>query len=94
MRLAKKALLVSFALALGAGMPTSAATRLNGAIGFVNQSHMRGIVTAAALQNLLGEFLKPSVAAGATALNGITLDQDLAGKNPNPSAKGATPSPH
>ena len=31
------------------------------------------------------------MAAGATALNGITLDQDLAGTNPNPSAKGAYP---
>ena len=72
-------------------MPTSAAKRLNGAIGYENQSFMRGKVKAAALQNLSGEFLKPSVAAGSTALNGITLDQDLAGTNPNPSAKGAYP---
>ena len=62
-----------------------------GAIGYVNQSYIRGKVKAAALQKLSGEFLKPSVAAGATALNGITLDQDLAGTNPNPSAKGAYP---
>ena len=62
-----------------------------GAIGYVNQSYIRGNVKAAALQNLSGEFLKPSVAAGATALNGITLDKDLAGKNPNPTAKGAYP---
>ena len=63
----------------------------NGAIGYVNQSYIRGKVVAAALQNKSGEFLKPSVAAGARALNGITLDKDLAGKNPNPSAKGAYP---
>ena len=62
-----------------------------GAIGYVNQSYIRGNFKAAALQNLSGEFLKPSVAAGATALNGITLDKDLAGKNPNPTAKGAYP---
>jgi len=62
-----------------------------GAIGYVNQSYIRGNVKAAALQNLSGEFLKPSVAAGATALNGITLDKNLAGKNPNPTAKGAYP---
>ena len=43
------------------------------------------------MQNLSGEFLKPSVAARATALNGITLDKNLAGKNPNPTAKGAYP---
>nr|WP_226400363.1 phosphate ABC transporter substrate-binding protein PstS [Synechococcus sp. MU1643] len=62
-----------------------------GAIGYVNQSYIKGNVKAAALQNLSGQFLKPSVAAGATALNGITLDKDLAGKNPNPTAKGAYP---
>ena len=62
-----------------------------GAIGYVNQSYIRGNVKAAALQNKAGEFLKPSVAAGARALNGITLDKNLAGKNPNPTAKGAYP---
>ena len=62
-----------------------------GAIGYVNQSYIKGNVVAAALQNKSGEYLKPSVAAGARALNGITLDKDLAGKNPNPSAKGAYP---
>ncbi|MDC3164112.1 phosphate ABC transporter substrate-binding protein PstS [Prochlorococcus sp. AH-716-F13] len=62
-----------------------------GAIGYVNQSYIRGKVKAAALQNLSGEFLKPSVEAGAKALNGITLDENLAGKNPNPTAKGAYP---
>ena len=62
-----------------------------GAIGYVNQSYIRGKVKAAALQNLSGEFLKPSVEAGAKALNSITLDENLAGKNPNPTAKGAYP---
>lgn len=62
-----------------------------GAIGYVNQSFIKGNVVAAALQNKSGEYLKPSVAAGARALNGITLDKDLAGKNPNPTAKGAYP---
>ena len=62
-----------------------------GAIGYVNQSYIKGKVVAAALQNKSGEFLKPSVSSGAKALNGIQLDSDLAGKNPNPSAKGAYP---
>ena len=62
-----------------------------GAIGYVNQSYIKGNVKAAALQNLSGEFLQPSVEAGAKALNGITLDENLAGKNPNPTAKGAYP---
>ena len=62
-----------------------------GAIGYVNQSYIKGNVKAAALQNLSGKFLKPSAEAGAKALNGITLDENLAGINPNPTAKGAYP---
>ena len=62
-----------------------------GAIGYVNQSYIRGKVKAAALQNKSGEFLRPSVTSGAKALNGIKLDANLAGKNPNPTAKGAYP---
>ena len=62
-----------------------------GDIGYVKQSYIKGKVVAAALQDKSGEFLKPSVSSGAKALNGIKLDSDLAGKNPNPSAKGAYP---
>ena len=62
-----------------------------GTIGYVNQSYVKGVIKAAALQNLSGEFLKPSTEAGAKALNGITLDRNLAGKNPNPTARGAYP---
>ena len=62
-----------------------------GTIGYVNQSYIKGVIQAAALQNLSGEFLKPSTEAGAKALNGITLDRNLAGKNPNPTARGAYP---
>jgi len=62
-----------------------------GAIGYVNQSYVKGEVVAAALQNKNGEYVKPSVEAGALALNGITLDENLAGTDPNPEAKGAYP---
>ena len=62
-----------------------------GAIGYVNQSYIKGKVKAASLQNLSGEFLKPTVKTGAAALNGIRLDNNLAGKNPNPTARGAYP---
>ena len=62
-----------------------------GSIGYVNQSYIKGNVKAAALQNKSGQFLIPTVEAGAVALNGIELDENLAGKNPNPSAKGAYP---
>ena len=62
-----------------------------GAIGYVNQSYIKGNVRAAALQNLSGEFVTPNTESGAIALNGINLDENLAGKNPNPTAKGAYP---
>tara|TARA_B100001250_G_scaffold375066_1_gene362375 strand:+ start:1047 stop:2015 length:969 start_codon:yes stop_codon:yes gene_type:complete len=62
-----------------------------GAIGYVNQSYIKGSIKAAALQNLSGEFIEPSAEAGAIALNQIILDENLAGKSPNPQAKGAYP---
>jgi len=63
----------------------------SGTIGYVNQSYVKGVIKAAALQNLSGEYLKPSMDTGAVALNGITLDRNLAGTNPNPKARGAYP---
>jgi len=62
-----------------------------GAIGYVNQSYIKGNVRAAALQNRSGQFIVPSLESGAIALNGIRLDENLAGINPNPKAKGAYP---
>ncbi|ABX08616.1 phosphate ABC transporter substrate-binding protein PstS [Prochlorococcus marinus] len=62
-----------------------------GTIGYLNQSYIKGSIKAAALQNLSGQYLKPSIEAGAEALNGIALDSNLAGTNPNPSVKGAYP---
>ena len=62
-----------------------------GSIGYVNQSYIKGEVRAAELQNKNGDFVAPTVESGALALNGITLDENLAGTHPNPSAKGAYP---
>jgi len=62
-----------------------------GAIGYVNQSYIKGNVRAAALQNYSGEFVTPNINSGAIALNEINLDENLAGNNPNPSARGAYP---
>jgi phosphate transport system substrate-binding protein len=62
-----------------------------GAIGYVNQSYIKGEIRAAELQNKNGDFVAPTVESGALALNGITLDENLAGTNPNPAAEGAYP---
>ena len=63
----------------------------NGSIGYVNQSFVKGRIKAAAVQNKAGEFVLPTAASGAKALATIKLDKNLAGTNPNPSAKGAYP---
>ena len=62
-----------------------------GAIGYVNQSYIKGEIRAAELQNKNGDFVAPTVESGALALNGITLDENLAGTDPNPAAEGAYP---
>tara|TARA_B100000965_G_scaffold386579_1_gene388974 strand:+ start:1148 stop:2152 length:1005 start_codon:yes stop_codon:yes gene_type:complete len=62
-----------------------------GAIGYVNQSYIRGNIKAAWLQNFSGQYVKPTSESGSLALNGIDLDRNLAGTNSNPKAKGAYP---
>ena len=66
-------------------------TNTPGAIGYVNQSYIKDKIVAASIQNKNGEFVKPTIEAGALALNGIQLDENLAGTNPNPEAEGAYP---
>ncbi len=62
-----------------------------GSIGYLNQSYIKNEIKAVPLQNKWGDFVEPSVEAGAKALNGIVLDENLAGTNPNPEAEGAYP---
>ena len=66
-------------------------TNTPGAIGYVNQSYIGDVIKPAAIQNKWGDFVLPSVDAGAKALNSISLDENLAGTNPNPEAEGAYP---
>ena len=73
-----------------AGVAGSIRTTL-GSIGYVNQSYVKGEIRAAELQNKNGDFVAPTVESGALALNGITLDENLAGTDPNPAAEGAYP---
>jgi phosphate transport system substrate-binding protein len=63
-----------------------------GAIGYVNTGFVKANkLQAAAVQNKSGQFVLPTAKSGAIALNSITLDSNLAGENPNPSASGAYP---
>jgi phosphate transport system substrate-binding protein len=63
-----------------------------GAIGYVNTGFVKSNkLQVAALQNKAGKFVLPTAASGAAALNGIKLDSNLAGENPNPSGAAAYP---
>jgi phosphate transport system substrate-binding protein len=63
-----------------------------GSIGYVNTGFVKANkLQAAAVQNKAGQFVLPNAKSGAIALNSITLDGNLAGENPNPSASGAYP---
>ncbi|MFM2122245.1 MAG: phosphate transporter substrate-binding protein PstS [Cyanobacteriota bacterium] len=62
-----------------------------GAIGYLNQSFVRGNIKAAALQNKAGKFVMPTLAGGAAALNNIQLDARLAGEDPNPAGDKSYP---
>ena len=63
-----------------------------GSIGYVNTGFVKANkLQATAVQNKAGQFVLPTAKSGAIALNSITLDSNLAGENPNPSAFGAYP---
>ncbi|WP_438983236.1 phosphate ABC transporter substrate-binding protein PstS [Vulcanococcus sp.] len=62
-----------------------------GAIGYVNQSYVRGKLQAAALQNKAGKYVLPTEASGAAALNNIKLNAQLAGEDPNPAGAASYP---
>jgi phosphate transport system substrate-binding protein len=63
-----------------------------GSIGYVNTGFVKANkLQAAAIQNKAGKFILPTATSGAAALNGITLDNNLAGENPNPSGVNAYP---
>ena len=63
-----------------------------GAIGYVNTGFVKANkLQSAALQNKAGKFVLPTAAAGSAALNGIKLDANLAGENPNPAGATAYP---
>jgi phosphate transport system substrate-binding protein len=62
-----------------------------GSIGYLNQSYVRGVIKAAALQNKAGNFVLPSLASGAAALNNIRLNAELAGEDPNPAGAKSYP---
>ena len=78
-------------LAAAAGGVAGLISNTPGAIGYLNQSYVKGAIKAAALQNKAGKFVLPTEAAGAAALNNIRLDANLAGEEPNPAGAASYP---
>jgi phosphate transport system substrate-binding protein len=63
-----------------------------GSIGYVNTGFVKANkLQAAAIQNKAGKFVLPTASSGSAALNGIKLDANLAGENPNPAGATAYP---
>ena len=62
-----------------------------GSIGYLNQSYVRGVIKAAAVQNKAGKFVKPTAVSGAAGLDNIKLDAMNAGEDPNPSGPKSYP---
>jgi phosphate transport system substrate-binding protein len=62
-----------------------------GSIGYVNQAFVKGKLKAAALQNKDGNYVLPTLAGGAAALNNIRLNADLAGEDANPAGAKSYP---
>jgi phosphate transport system substrate-binding protein len=59
-------------------------SQLNGALGYVEASYVRGNLQAAALANRSGQYAKPEPHAGETALASIVITSNLTGSEPNP----------
>jgi phosphate transport system substrate-binding protein len=55
-----------------------------GSIGYLNQAFVKGKIKAAALQNRAGNFVKPGLKGGRSALVNIKLNSMLAGEDANP----------
>jgi phosphate transport system substrate-binding protein len=55
-----------------------------GAIGYIESTYIRAPIQAAALQNRLGQFMRPDARAAAKAVASIPLNNRLLGTNPDP----------
>ena len=62
-----------------------------GALGYVNQSYIRGTIKEAWIQNKAGNFVKATAETSGSGLSKIELDDKLRGANPNPDGENSYP---
>ena len=62
-----------------------------GALGYVNQSYIKGTIKEAWIQNKAGNFVKATAETSGSGLAQIQLDDKLRGANPNPEGENSYP---
>tara|TARA_B100000579_G_scaffold270354_1_gene223288 strand:- start:3151 stop:4131 length:981 start_codon:yes stop_codon:yes gene_type:complete len=62
-----------------------------GSIGYLSSAYINKSIQTAAIENLSGEFMLPTVESGSIALKNLDIKNQLAQLNPNPKEKGAYP---
>ena len=62
-----------------------------GALGYVNQSYIKGTIKEAWIQNKAGNFVKATAETSGSGLSKIQLDDKLRGANPNPDGENSYP---
>ncbi len=62
-----------------------------GSIGYLSSAYINKSIQTAAIENLSGEFLLPTVKSGSIALKNLGIHNKLPFINPNPKEKGAYP---
>ena len=62
-----------------------------GALGYVNQSYIKGTIKEAWIENKAGNFVKANAETSGSGLSKIELDDKLRGANPNPDGENSYP---
>ena len=62
-----------------------------GALGYVNQSYIKGTIKEAWIENKPGNFVKATAETSGSGLSKIELDDKLRGANPNPDGENSYP---
>ena len=86
--------IVQWPTGIGAKGTSGVAGRIKntpGSIGYLSSAYVNESIQTAAIENLSGEFLLPTVKSGSIALKNLGIQNQLPIINPNPKEKGAYP---
>ncbi len=86
--------IVQWPTGIGAKGTSGVAGRIKnipGSIGYLSSAYVNKNIQTAAIENLSGEFLLPTVKSGTIALENLGIKNQLPTINPNPKEKGAYP---